>query len=111
LGDLTLGRGYINVAVVNGLIYGFGGDVFDGTNLVAQTIAEVFDPATGTWSDAAVADLPIATAEGRAFGFDTNAPYEFAGKIIIAGGGQWPADTAEGFSYDVATDTDRKSVV
>ncbi len=104
-GDVSLGRGYINTAIVDGLIYGFGGDVFDGTNLVAQTIAEVFDPSTGVWSDAAVADLPEATGEGRAYGFDTTAPYDLAGQIIIAGGGLWPDNTPEAFSYDVASDT------
>lgn len=104
-GNLTLGRGYIDVAVVDGMIYGFGGDTFDGTNLVAQTIAEIFDPATGNWNDASVADLASASGEGRAYGFDTNSELDQAGKIIIAGGGQWPADTNEVIAYDVASDT------
>ena len=104
-GDINLGRGYINAAVVDGKIYGLGGDTFDGTNLVAQTITEVYDPVAGTWNDAAVADLPQATGEGRAFGFDTSSPYDQAGKIIIAGGGVWPADTVEVFSYDVNSNT------
>jgi uncharacterized repeat protein (TIGR01451 family) len=104
-GDLTLGRGYINVAVVDGLIYGIGGDTFDGTNLIPESRAEVFDPATGTWNDGAVADLPMTTGEGRAFGFDTSSEYDQAGKIIIAGGGQWPNDTPEVFTYDVNANT------
>ncbi len=104
-GDVSLGRGYIDAAVVDGKIYGLGGDVFDGVNLVAQTIAEVYDPVAGTWNDAAVSDLPQATAEGRTYGFDTSSPYDQAGKVIVAGGGLWPADTIEVFSYDVATDS------
>ncbi len=105
LGDLSLARSYIIATAVDGKVYAFGGDTFDGTNLVAQTRAEVLDPALGTWNDAAVADLPTANGEGRAYGFDTNSVYEFAGKIVIAGGGLWPADTNEAFSYDVAANT------
>jgi uncharacterized repeat protein (TIGR01451 family) len=104
-GNETMGRGYIDVAVVDGLIYAFGGDIYDGTNLVPQTIAEVYDPAVGTWNDAAVADMPDPTAEGRAFGFDTGSIYDQAGKVIIAGGGVWPADTNEVFSWDKASNT------
>jgi uncharacterized repeat protein (TIGR01451 family) len=105
VGDISLARAYINVAVVDGLIYGFGGDTYDGTNLIATTKAEVFDPVAGTWNDAAVADLSTATSEGRAYGFDTSSGYELAGKVIVAGGGQWPGDTNAVFSYDVATNT------
>ncbi len=104
-GNITIGRGYINVEVVDGIIYGFGGDVFDGANLNAQTIAESFDPAAGTWNDAAVADMPQATGEGRAFGFSPTSPYDQAGRIIIASGGLWPASTPEVFFYDLASDT------
>jgi N-acetylneuraminic acid mutarotase len=107
LGNLSLARSYIDAVVVDGKIYAFGGTVFDGVNLVAQTRTEVMaDPGgTGTWNNAAVAELPTATAEGRAYGFDTNSAYELAGKIVIAGGGQWPTETQEVFTYDVASDT------
>ena len=105
-GNLSSARGYIDTAVVDQKIYAFGGDVSaDGTSLVSQTISEIFNPVGGTWNDAAVADLPVATSEGRAFGFNFDSPWEIKGKIIIAGGGQWPADTAEVFFYDVATNT------
>lgn len=107
IGNLSLARAYLNAAVVDGKIFAFGGTIFDGVNLNAQTRAEVMaDPAgAGTWDDAAVADLPTATAEGRAFGFNTNSIYDQAGKIIVAGGGQWPAESLEVFSYDVASNT------
>ena len=101
--NVSVGRGYIMTAVVDGKIYGFGGDVFDGVNLVAQTTAQVFNPATGNWS--AIAALPTASGEGRAFGFDTGSLYTLKGKVVVAGGGQWPAETAEVFTYAVATNT------
>ncbi len=102
-GDLPLGMGYIQSAIVDGMIYGFGGTVFDGVNLNSQVKTAVYDPVAGVWDDAAVAELPTAGAEGRAFGFDTNSGLDQAGKIIVAGGGLWPADTNEVYSYDVAT--------
>ncbi len=105
MGDLSMARSYVFAAAVDGKIYAFGGDTFDGVNLISQTIAEVFDPATQTWDDAAVADLPLASGEGRAYGFDSNSIYELAGQIVLAGGGQWPAGTNEVLSYDVASNT------
>ena len=104
-GNISVGRGYIQVAVVDGKIYGFGGDTFDGTNLVAQTIAEVFNPVAGTWNNSAVADLATASGEGRSYGFDSNSGYELAGKIVLAGGGIWQADTNAVLVYDVTSNT------
>ncbi len=109
-GDLTMARSYIMAAAVDGKIYAFGGDTFDGVNLVAQTRAEVFDPAAGTWNDAAVVDLTTASGEGRTFGFDTNSGYDQAGKVIMAGGGQWPAETNAVIAYDVASNTYDESI-
>jgi len=106
--DLSLGRAYIYTAVVDGAIYAFGGTVFDGTNLVAQTRAEVMaDPGgAGTWNDAAVADLPAAYDEGQAFGFDTTTTIEdMAGLIVLAGGGIWPGESADALAYDTVADT------
>ena len=107
IGNLSLARSYLDAAVVDGKIYAFGGTVFDGANLNAQTRTEVMaDPGgAGTWDNAAVAELPTATAEGRAYGFDTSSVYELAGKIVIASGGQWPSESVEAFTYDVASDT------
>jgi len=105
LDDLSLGRGYIMVAPLEGKVYAFGGDTYDGTSLVARALAEVLDPATGTWDDAAVADLPAASGEGRAFGFDAIDGYALAGQIVLAGGGQWPDETAEVLTYELATDS------
>jgi hypothetical protein len=101
--NVLFARGYIEVAVADGKIYGFGGDVFDGVNLFAQTEAEVFDPATGNWNY--IAGLATASGEGRAFGFDTGSDFILAGKIVIAGGGQWPSESSEVLTYDIASGT------
>ena len=69
---MSLARAFIDVAVVDGRIYAFGGDIYDGEYLIAQTNTEVFDPALGSWDDTAVAELPFASGEGRAFGFDSD---------------------------------------
>ncbi|MBN1136665.1 MAG: S8 family serine peptidase [Anaerolineae bacterium] len=105
LGDMNLARSYILAGAVDGMIYAFGGDTFDGAALVAQTIAERMDPAAGTWDDAAVADLPIAGDEGRAFAFDSNSPYPYAGQIVLATMAQWSGASAEVVLYDVATNS------
>lgn len=104
-GNMALARGYIITAVVDGKIYAFGGETFDGTDLSADIKAERYDPATNLWSDVAVPDLPVASGEGRAFGFDHNSGYEFSGQIILAGGGMWPEQTAEVLSYDLDSQT------
>jgi hypothetical protein len=43
----------------------------------------------------------VASGEGRAFGFDSASVYSLAGRIILAGGGQWSADTAEALTYSL----------
>jgi subtilisin family serine protease len=104
-GDLSLARGYIDSAVVNGKIYAFGGDVLTNSTLVAQNRAEVFNPATGTWEDDSIADLPAPTAEGVAYGFDDGSSYELAGRVILAGGGQWPNESEDVLQYIVASNS------
>jgi len=103
-GDLNLARTYMMAAAVNGKIYAFGGDTY-GTNLVAQTIAEVFDPMTGNWDDLSVADLLTASGEGRGFGFDSNSGYSLAGKIVLVGGGIWSDDSNAVLTYDIKSNT------
>ncbi len=59
-----------------------------------------------SYYDAAVADLPTAHDEGVTFGFDTDfAIPQVAGKVILVGGGQWPGESADVFTYDPATNT------
>ena len=103
-GNLNLARTYMMAAAVNGKIYAFGGDTY-ATNLIAQSITEVFDPMTGNWDDLSVADLITASGEGRAFGFDSNSGYSLAGKIVLVGGGIWPDDSNAVLTYDITSNT------
>jgi PKD repeat protein len=105
LGNLNLARSYILATAVDGMIYAFGGDTFDGAALIAQTMAEQMDPAVGTWNNAAVADLPIAGDEGIAFGFNSDAPYPYAGQIVLATMAQWSGSSNEVVLYDVTSNT------
>jgi len=108
LGNLSLARSYLYAAEVDGKIYAFGGTVFDGASLNAQIRAEVMaaPEGAGTWSDAAVADLPAAYDEGQTYGFDSDFDIpSVAGKIVFAGGGQWPGESADVWTYDVLTNS------
>ena len=107
IGDLSLARGEIDAAVVDGKIYAFGGSTFDGINVNMQTRTEVMaDPGgAGTWDDAAVAELPNPTAEGQAFGFDTSSDTMLAGKVVISGGSPGAGAVAEVITYDTVTDS------
>jgi hypothetical protein len=103
------GRSYINTAVQRGKIYAIGGvSYYDPTPSLNPTNAvEVFDPANPTAGWVPLAGLPLATAEGRGFGFqtDTLGVQQPPGKIYVAGGGNWPEASAEVLEYDVASDT------
>jgi hypothetical protein len=107
LDDLTIARGYLMAAVVDGQIYAFGGDEYDGDTLIPQTITEVMvDPAgAGVWDDTAVADLPASAGGGRAIGFDRDSGYQLAGKVAIIALAQYPGASYEVITYDVLSDT------
>jgi hypothetical protein len=102
---LSLARGYIAPAVVDGKLYAIGGCTFDGTNLYAQSTVERYDPANPGAGWVAMASLPDICGEVQAFGFDTGSPYGFGGHIIVAGKGQWPAEYADCYDYNVAANT------
>lgn len=99
---LSLARGYVVPAIVDGKIYAIGGCTFDGTTLYAQTTVECFDPANPSLGWQAKAGLPTPMGEGQAWGFDTGDKYGLGGCIVMAGGGAWPADTNLCFIYNVA---------
>jgi len=103
-------RSYINVAVQGGRIYALGGVatyVPSPLDLIATGVAEVFDPADPSAGWVALADLPLAHAEGRGFGFeaDTLSVDQPVGELYIAGGGAWPDPGARVLEYDVTGDT------
>ncbi|MBN2005647.1 MAG: hypothetical protein JXA21_19975 [Anaerolineae bacterium] len=104
---LNHARSYIGAAVVDGVIYAIGGDIYTGTTLIPLTITEKLDTAATplSWDDAGVADLPVTCDQMRAFGFDTDAPYDLAGSIVVAGCGRHPGEFADGLRYDVAGNT------
>jgi len=105
LPDMALARAYPIVASVDSFIYAFGGDTWNDPSLFAQTQSQRFnvnDTGAG-WS--MVADMPAANGQARAFGFDSDADHEFAGKVIVAGRGVWPSESAHCYIYDVAQDS------
>jgi len=107
---LGLARSYIATAVVDGFVYALGGASWDGAALHAVAIAERLDTASPVaWDDAGVADLPpvgpgpdFGCDEVKAFGFGAASPFTLAGKIVVAGCGQWPNEIAQSMIYDVA---------
>ncbi|MBN1953849.1 MAG: PKD domain-containing protein, partial [Anaerolineae bacterium] len=106
---LSPARSYLQVAVQDGLIYAMGGaDAYTGGDITVVNIVEVFDPANPGAGWQSMANMPVALAEGRGFGFDSDtmgiqAPW--SGKIYVVGGGDWPEESAEAMEYDVASDT------
>jgi len=102
---LSLARGYVAPAVVDGKLYAIGGCTFDGTSLYAQNTVERYDPANPGAGWVAMASLPDICGEVQAFGFDTGSPYGLGGHIIVAGKGQWPNEYADCYDYDVASNT------
>ena len=105
LGILSMPRGNISTAVVDGRIYAFGGDIFDGVTLLPQVRTEVMaDPGgEGAWNNNAVAELPTALGAGRAFGFDLDSTFGLAGEVVLVGGGVFPSETAAVFTYNTVT--------
>ena len=106
---LSVGRTYIQSAVQAGKVYSMGGiSQYVGGDLVPTDVVEMLDTANPGTDWTVLAPLPIPTAEGRGFGFDSdtlglNAPWD--GMIYLAGGGDWPDGSAEVMEYDVAGNT------
>lgn len=100
--NLSIARGYIIPAVVDGYIYAIGGDTYNGSALVSQTIVERLNAGylPGGWE--VMAPLPTPLGEGQAFGFNSGDPYGMGNHIIVAGGGNWSADTAGCNVYHVS---------
>jgi subtilisin family serine protease len=109
--DLGRPRGYIQVAVQQDVIYALGGHDFvpSPVDLVPTVVVEALDVNDLASGWVARAPMPMASAEGRGFGMDEDGDYSGSsyqlGRIFIAGGGDWPDQTAEAMEYDIATDT------
>jgi hypothetical protein len=107
LSDLPWNRCYVAGAVVDSMVYAIGGDTADVASayLYAKADCAVLngnDPAS-SWLP--IASLPQITGETRAFGFNYDSEYEYAGQIIVAGQGQWPSETPVCYDYDVSANT------
>lgn len=106
---------YQTEAVLDGKIYSIGGDTYDGASLFPYADVLMLDPANLGAGWQAKAPIPTPSSgvlgcdESRAFGFDTGSPYtNVAGKIVLAGCGQWPEDPTalpDNFVYTGATNT------
>lgn len=112
--DLPAPGAYQAGAVLNGKVYSIGGDVFDGASLTAYADVLMLDPANlgAGWQAKAALPLPSSGAPGcdesRAFGFDTSSGWSLAGKIVLAGCGQWDQSQTtltDSFLYDGASDS------
>jgi hypothetical protein len=103
---LSPGRSYMQSAAQDGKIYSLGGIYYyDGADLVPTDVVEVLDTADPGAGWTALASMPVATAEGRGIGFDSdtlglNEPGP--GYLYVAGGGDWPDGSAEVMEYDIA---------
>ena len=86
-------RSGLTTAVADGKIYAFGGYTLGGSAVLRRTTAEVYDPATQSWSF--IANPPQARLGIDAVTVD--------GKIIVIGGGDTPASRT--IQYDPATNT------
>jgi hypothetical protein len=104
--DLVLARAYPIMAIVDSFLFACGGDTCLGVNsLEARAECQRFkltDPGAG-WS--LVSPMPAICGESRGFGFDSDSPYELAGKIVVAGRGVWQNESAHCYIYDVAEDS------
>jgi hypothetical protein len=105
LADMPLARAYPIAAIVDSFLYACGGDTWDGASLYARAQCQrlnLNDTAAG-WT--LVADMPAVADEARGFGFNSDRPGDFAGKLIVAGRGVWVGESAHCYIYDVASDT------
>jgi|GEM_PF-1675162 len=101
-------RSYIQVAVQDDVIYAIGGIYqYAGGDLAPTTVVEALDTHNIAAGWQTKAPLPVASGEGRGFGFDadTLAPAPWGGHIYVAGGGDWPNPSAEAMEYNVLSDS------
>lgn len=108
---LPMNGAYQTGAVLDGKVYSIGGDTFDGTSLFPYADVLMLDSANLGAGWQAKASLPLPSSgspgcdESRAFGFDSSSGWALAGKVVLAGCGQWNAtNTAlpDSFLYDAA---------
>ena len=106
LPNLSVARCYVSGAVIDDtLLYAIGGDTANMVNasLYATAIVERLNLHNISAGWTTVTSLPIICGETRAFSFQrADSLLGFSRKIIVAGVGQWPAESANCYIYDVA---------
>ncbi len=102
--NLSVPRAYIAGAELDGYIYAIGGDQVVSNTATPLSIVERMDPSqpNPTWQQ--VASLPWPKGDMGAWAYDTGAPYEIAGRIVIAGGG-YPVPDTTALIYDPAANS------
>jgi hypothetical protein len=98
---LTVARGYVTPALLQGRVYAIGGDQNAAGVLNAVSTVEAWKPFGGGWNDAAVADLPIPCDESQAFA-QASGPLR---GITLGGCGQWPNAVPDTYLYDPTANT------
>lgn len=93
--NLSLARGYIQVAAVGDIIYAMGGDTYTGSDLVPQIVSEYLDTNNLAAGWQMMDPLPIASGEGQGFAW--------MDKLYLVGGGDWSSRSALVEEYDLTT--------
>lgn len=107
LADLPLARAYPILGIVDTFLYACGGDTWNSSAQTLTAKANVFalnlaDTAAGWYT---VASMPGINGESRAFGFDSDFPGSFGGKLVVAGRGTWSTESAHCYIYEVEDDS------
>ncbi|MEO8287485.1 MAG: S-layer homology domain-containing protein [Chloroflexota bacterium] len=100
--NLSVARGYIAGAALDGYIYAIGGDIIAGgvsPTVSSVSVVERLDPSAGSPVWSTVASLPTARGDMGAWAYDSSTSYEISGKIVVAGGGYTTPDTSA-YIYD-----------
>ncbi|PZS03899.1 MAG: hypothetical protein DLM69_02490 [Candidatus Chloroheliales bacterium] len=98
---LSLPRGFIAGATLDGKIYAVGGGQLNqaGTSLSNEQIVERLDPSAPSPTWTRMADLPIGRSTAKAYAWDTGSGYPNAGHLIVAGG-FWDVGSNAAYIYD-----------
>ncbi|MBN1261870.1 MAG: S8 family serine peptidase [Anaerolineae bacterium] len=110
---LSQARAYPQVAVQDGKIYAMGGIYnFDtsGPELTPTDLVEVLDTRNLGAGWTTRSSMPVAGAEGRAFGFDSDThilgyPNPLPGHIFVVGVADWPDGSQEALEYLTGPDS------